>query len=134
MIEKDKYLRLAADFDNYRKRMESEIEDTARFGTRHVLLEMLDVLDHLGKAIDHIPQEAHPEWLNGLQQVQKQFEAAIQKAGAERIRTDGEFDPATMEAVQMMDGGESHHVQSEVRAGYKMHDRVIRPARVVVYK
>ena len=135
MIEKEKYLRLAADFDNYRKRMESELADMAKFGSRLVITDILDVLDRLEHAIAHIPQDTHPEWLKGLQQVQRQFEAVIQKAGAKRIITDGVFDPTTMEAVQMVEGpGESHKVQSEVRAGYTMHDRVIRPARVIVYK
>ena len=137
MIEKDKYLRLAADFDNYRKRIESELSDTAKFGSRSVVTDMLDVLDHLEQAIAHIPHESHPEWLKGLSQVKKQFESALHKAGAERIATKEQiFDPATMEAVHTVEGpaSESQKVESEVRAGYMMHERVIRPARVVVYK
>lgn len=134
MIEKEKYLRLAADFDNYRRRSEEEKADLARFGSRLVVSDMLDVLDHLEQAIGHFPAEAPPEWLKGLQQVQRQFEAALQKAGAERITIEGGFDPTTMEAISMVPGGESNMVKEEVRAGYTMHGKVIRPARVIVYQ
>ncbi|HUO75586.1 MAG TPA: nucleotide exchange factor GrpE [Candidatus Paceibacterota bacterium] len=135
MDEHEKYLRLAADFDNYRKRMEGELGEVTKFGIRLVVTDMLDVLDHLEQAIAHAPPDTPAEWLKGLKQVQRQFEAAIQKTGAKRIDSQGKkFDPNTMEAVHMVEGGPSHQVKEEVRAGFTLHDRVIRPARVIIYQ
>ena len=135
MDEHEKYLRLAADFDNYRKRVEQEMTDIAKFGSRSVVLDMLDVLDHLEQAIAHAPPDTPADWLKGLKQVQRQFEAAVQKAGAKRIDSQGKkFDPNMMEAVHMVEGGPSHQVKEEVRAGFTLHDRVIRPARVIIYQ
>ena len=135
MDEHEQYLRLAADFDNYRKRMEAELGEVAKFGARLVILDMLDVLDHLEQAIAHAPPDTPSDWFHGLQQVQQQFETSIQKTGAQRIIVqDKTFDPATMEAVSMTDGGPSHQVKEEIRAGYTMHERVIRPARVIIYQ
>ncbi len=135
MIEKEKYLRLAADFENYKRAMETQMADVARFGTARVVLEMLDVRDHLDQAIANAPPDAPPEWTKGLAQVGRQFHETMKKFGVQRIDAAGKpFDPATMEAVSMTDGGESHRVKEEVRAGYTLHDRVIRPARVIIYQ
>ncbi len=131
----EKYLRLAADFENYKKRMEGELGEVAKFGASRVIIGMLDVLDHLEQAIAHAPPDTPEEWLKGLRQVHRQFEEAVQKAGAERISSQGmTFDPVTMEAIAMEGGGPSHTVKEEVRAGYTMHGRVIRPARVIIYQ
>lgn len=135
MIEKEKYLRLAADFENFKHREAQEKVELSRFGSRLVITDMLDVLDRLERAIENAPPNLHEEWFKGLKQVHRQFEAAIQKSGATKIETKNKsFDPHTMEAVQMVEGGESHQVKEEVRAGYLMHERVIRPARVIIYE
>jgi molecular chaperone GrpE len=137
MIEKEKYLRLAADFDNYRKRMESELADTAKFGSSRVVQEMVDVMDHLDHAVRHAPPEviASAEWFKGLRQTDKQFLETVKKFGITRIVTVGQrFDPVTMEAISMVPGGESQKVKEEIRSGYIMHERVIRPARVIIYE
>ncbi len=120
--EHEKYLRLAADFDNYRKRMDAELAQAVKFGNTTLLLEIADVLDAI--------ERSSAEYDMG-----KLLEQILKKHGMERIETAGkEFDPTIMEAVSMVGGGSSHHVKEEVRAGYRMHDRVIRPARVVVYQ
>lgn len=137
MIEKEAYLRLAADFENYRRRMESEITDIAKFGGTRVVQEVVDVMDHLDVAVRHAPERirAETEWFNGLERVDEQFLETMKKFGVTRIATTGQsFDPATMEAVGMVAGGKSQTVKEEVRAGYLMHERVIRPARVVIYE
>lgn len=118
---KEQYLRLAADFDNYRKRMESEIADTVRFGTQRILLEIADVLDVVDRS-----QTTDYDIRPLLDQI-------LKKHDMKRIETMGAaFDPMTMEAVSMTEGGESQMVKEEVRAGYTMHGRVIRPARVII--
>lgn len=135
MIEKEKYLRLAADFENYQKGTERQMAEMAKFAGQSVILQMVDVMDLLEQAIAHAPPDTPPEWLNGLHQVGKQATATMQRFGVTRIDTTGKaFDPVTMEAVSMTDGGESQQVKEEVRAGYTMHDRVIRPARVIIYQ
>ncbi len=135
MIEKEKYLRLAADFDNYKRAMDQQMSEVAKFGSQAVVLRMVDVLDLLEQAIAHAPPDTSPEWLTGLRQVGKQFGETMAGYGVKRIETASkQFDPATMEAVTMTEGGESQQVKEEVRAGYTMHDRVIRPARVIIYQ
>ena len=135
MIEKEKYLRLAADFENYKRRIEQEMAEMARFAGHAVILKVVDVLDHLEQAIAHAPPDAPPEWLKGLRQVGKQAAETMHTLGVKRIQTSEKtFDPATMEAVSTSDGGGSHQVKEEVRAGYTLHDRVIRPARVIIYQ
>lgn len=135
VIEKERYLRLAADLENYKRATEQQMAEIAKFGASRVVLEMLDVLDLLEQAIAHAPPDTPSEWLTGLRRVGKQFEETMGKYGVKRIEVAGKiFDPATMEAVSMTDGGESQKVKEEVRAGYTMHDRVIRPARVIIYQ
>ncbi|MCC6405180.1 MAG: nucleotide exchange factor GrpE [Candidatus Yanofskybacteria bacterium] len=136
-VPKEQYLRLAADFDNYRRRMEGELTEVAHFGATSVVREMVDVLDHVEQAIAHAPPivREQSEWFAGFQQIGAQFLATMKKFGVERIATAAQpFDPATMEAVSMVADGPSHTVQSEVRAGYTLRGRVIRPARVVIYQ
>jgi molecular chaperone GrpE len=137
MIEKEKYLRLAADFENYRKRMESELADMAKFASGKVVQDIVDVMDHLDAAVRHAPDSirSDAEWFSGLEQVDKKFLDTMGKFGITRIVTVGEtFDPMIMEAVSMAPGGESQKVKEEVRAGYMIHERVLRPARVIIYE
>lgn len=135
-VPKEQYYRLAADFDNYRKRMEQELADIVKFSGMRVVQEVVDTMDHLDAAVRHAADEIRRgEWFRGLEQVDKQFLETMKKFGVERISTVGQrFDPALMEAVGMVPGGESHVVKEEVRPGYKMHERVIRAARVIIYE
>lgn len=136
-VEKDAFLRVVADFDNYRKRMEHESAEAAKFICTGVVLDVVDAMDHLERAIDHAPPAVQNEsdWYGGLAGIGKEFLKKLKKFGVERVKSvEKSFDPATMEAVQMVEGGPSQTVQSEVRAGYTLHGRVIRPARVVVYR
>ena len=135
-IPKEQYYRLAADFDNYRKAMEKRLVEVSDFAAQAVVLKMADVMDHMDQAMMHATEtvKAEAEWFKGLTRIDESFHETMKQFGVQRIRTVGKpFDPATMEAVQQVTGGESHTVQSEVRAGYTMHGRVIRPARVIIY-
>jgi molecular chaperone GrpE len=119
----EKYLRLAADFDNYRKRVHAEMKQHIATGNEKILLEIADVLDAIERS-------------TGEYDMGKLLEQILKKHGLVRIDTNGKvFDPMTMEAVSMVEGQpkQSQQVQSEVRAGWMMHERVIRPARVVIY-
>src|SRR5688572_9107260 len=85
MIEKETYLRLAADFENYKRAMDQQMGEIAKFGSSRVVLEMLDVRDLLEQAIAHAPPDTSPEWFVGLRQVGKQFGETMQKFGVKRI-------------------------------------------------
>ncbi len=136
MIEKEKYLRLAADMDNLRKTQAHAAAEMAKWATQAVVTDMLELSDLLDTALAHAPPTATDgAWYEGLRQVAKQFLEKLKRYGVSRIETTGRtFDPSTMEAVQMVTGGESHQVKEEVRAGYIMHERIIRPARVIIYE
>ena len=137
MVAKEDYQRLAADFENYKKQQATMQEEMAKFSSMAVIIKMLDVLDSIEQAIEHAPESVtdNETWFEGLRGVQKSFVETIGKVGAERMSTqDMAFDPATMEAISSTAGGESNVVQSEQRAGWTMHGRVIRPARVIVFE
>jgi molecular chaperone GrpE len=134
-VPKELYLRLAADFENYKRVMEQQLAEVAKFGSQAVILRMLDVLDLLEQAIAQAPPDTPPEWFSGLRQVGRQFGDTMATMGVKRIDVSGKpFDPATMEAVSMSEGSPSQLVKEEVRAGFTLHDRVIRPARVIIYQ
>ena len=136
MIEKEKYLRLAADMDNLRKTQAHAAAEMAKWSAQAVVTDMLELSDLLDTALAQAPPElASSPWFTGVQQVAKQFSEKLKRYGVARIETAGKtFDPTTMEAVQMVPGGESQQVKEVVRAGYQMHERVIRPARVIIYQ
>lgn len=137
MVEKEKYLRLAADFDNYRKRMTIETEEAREFGKRVVLEDVISILDNFNLAIKQTIKKRGQEddWAEGLRRALSEFERMLRMYKVERIEAVGKsFDPVTMEAVSVAEGGESQRVKEEVRAGYTMHERVIRPARVIIYE
>lgn len=136
-VTKDQYYRLAADFENYRKMTEQQLVEMQKFGSQSVVLHMVDVMDLMDKAVAHATDavKAETEWFNGLKKIDAQFHETMKQFGVERIKTSGQaFDPATMEAVSQAPGGAPQTVHSELRAGYAMHGRVIRPARVIVYQ
>jgi len=139
-IEKEKYLRLAADFENYKRAMEQQLAEAVQFAARPVVLAMVDVMDHFDRAVAHATDavKGEEEWYRGLVQTDRQFHEVLKKFGVRRIETAGKpFDPTLMEAVQMKppDSPErSGAVESELQAGYTLHDRVIRPAKVIVYQ
>ena len=136
-VTKEQHLRLAADFENYKKMIERQLVDAIKFANQSVGVAMIEVMDHFDQVIAHAPESARAsdEWYQGLEQTGKSFHEAMRQYGVERIQTEGKlFDPTIMEAVSQMSGGPPDKVHSEIRAGYKMHKRVIRPARVIIYK
>ena len=136
-IPKEEYVRLAADFENYRKEQARQTAEMAKYASQSVVLEMVSVMDLVQTAVQYAPQSVKEEtpWWTGLGQVEKHFEETMKRFGVMRIVTqDQQFDPATMEAISIIPGGQSGVVASEQQAGYRMHERVVRPARVVVYQ
>lgn len=130
------YIRLAADFDNYRKRQEHEREELLKFGTENALKKMIEVLDNFErgqKALENVDDcEKVKESFN---LVHKQVIDALTKLGLETIETEGkEFDPNFHDAVMQTPTSDKpeHTIINELQKGYKMGDKVLRPALVNV--
>ena len=131
----NRYTRLAADFDNFRKRTAREQVDRARYAAEPAARALLPVLDNLRRAVDAAPQDGDGGLLDGLRFLVRQFEEALASVGVLPIDAVGQpFDPAEHEAVM---GEESDKVDvdtvvDELQRGYRIADRVIRPAMVRV--
>jgi len=132
----DKLLRSAADFDNYRKRVTREKEETVRSAREAIITSLLPALDNLERALDHSP--AGTPLHEGLLQVQKQFERALADFGlTELITKPGDiFNPSQHEAISHVESNDHPDgaILQQIQSGYKLADKLIRPARVVVSK
>ena len=129
------YLRLAADFENYRRRKSQEGEEQARYGAVALLQALLPGLDNLARAVSHIPAEATDGLAEGLRLTVKQLEDALTSQGIHRIASVGApFDPRLHDAVLTVPAGgvSPGTVVAELAPGYQIHDRVVRPAQVSV--
>ena len=130
------YVRLAADFDNYRKRQEHEREELLKFGTENAKKKMIEVLDNFErgqKALENV--EDCEKVKESFNLVHKQVIDALTKLGLETIETEGkEFDPNFHDAVMRTPTSEKpeHTILNELQKGYKMGDKVLRPALVNV--
>ena len=130
------YVRLAADFDNYRKRQEHEREELLKFGTENALKKMIEVLDNFErgqKALENV--EDCEKVKESFNLVHKQVIDALTKLGLETIETEGkEFDPNFHDAVMRTPTTDKpeHTILNELQKGYKMGDKVLRPALVNV--
>jgi len=135
---KDQLLRVAADFDNYRKRSRREIADTERIAREELLRELLRVFDNLDRAGQHASQASDVQSLaDGIQMVLNQFTEVLQRLGVSRIEAVGQpFDPSVHEAVQQVETPEfpAGCIAAEVLAGYRYGERLVRPSMVVVAK
>lgn len=132
----DKLLRTAADFDNYRKRVARERDELTRFARESVISALLPALDNLERALDH--SAAGTPLHDGLLQVQKQFARTLGEFGlVEIIAKPGElFDANLHEAVSHIESAAQPDgaVIEQLQSAYKLGDRLLRPARVVVSK
>src|SRR5438477_3522656 len=130
---KDKYLRLAADFDNYKKRMRQEQLDTMQHASAELIHRLLPVLDDLQNVLDHKPKGVDESWAKGLELSVRKLEEALGTHGLEPIDSVGaRFDPKLHEAVGHEESTEHPEdtVVSELPRGYRGRDRVVRPALV----
>ncbi len=137
----DQLLRLAADFENFRRRKNQELADRSRYAAEEATRALLPVLDNLRRAVDHLPGEAGAQLADngqgqlheGLRMVVSLFEQALGQIGVEPVETVGAaFDPSIHEAIgaEESDAVERDTVIAEMQPGYRLHDRLIRPALV----
>jgi molecular chaperone GrpE len=133
---KDQLLRTAADFDNFRKRSKRDLEDAERRGREEILAALLPVVDNLERAVAASSEATDVvAVVEGIRMVLKQFEDVGGRLGIEKIPTVGErFDPNVHDAVHQLETDEHPpgSIVSEVVPGYRMNDRLVRAALVVV--
>ena len=133
---KARVLRLTADYDNYRKRAQREKEDVRQFANQGLLEKLLPVLDNFEMAITAV-KEADPSIKDGVQMIYDQLFAVLKGSGMEPIDAMGEaFDPNLHEALSQEETADVNEgtVVQQVQRGYKLNERLVRPARVVVAK
>jgi molecular chaperone GrpE len=133
----DKWLRIRAEFENYKKRMQKERGDLLKFGNESLLKALLPVLDNLNRAIEHGKKaNESSSILEGVEMVQKEFLNILERFGVRPVEAVGEmFDPEKHEAISHEEHEvDSNRIITSVQDGYFYHDRLLRPARVVVSK
>ncbi len=138
--ERDEYLagwqRTKADFINYKKEETQKLEEIARYGSVGLVKDLISVLDNFDLAMRSFEKEGPVE--KGLYLIRTQLEDILKKRGLEKIsvKPGDPFDPAVAEALSEVES--EHHppgaVVEEIEPGYRMHDKVVRPARVIVSK
>jgi molecular chaperone GrpE len=135
---REQLLRLMADFDNYRKRMTRQHEEARQFATADLVIALLPGLDNLERALSAAAQDLAPSSamiVEGVSMVLRQFKEALSKIGVREVPTQGlAFDPTRHEAVDIVSvpASEDGLIMEEVQHGYLLHERLLRPARVVV--
>jgi molecular chaperone GrpE len=136
--ERDEYLdllqRVQADFENYRKRAARDQERLVAHAHERVVRELLPVLDDLERALEAAERHEEAALVDGVRLVEQSLRAALEREGLVEIETDGSFDPHVHEAMlaQERDGVEAGSVLEVVQRGYRLGDKVVRPARVIV--
>ncbi len=133
----EKALRYQAELDNFRRRTRRELDEQLKYACLPLISELLEVQDNLQRALDAVSESVPSSLAQGVQMVASQLSSLLESKGCQRIDTVGcQFDPNAHQAAQMQFSNEiaANHVISELRAGYRLHDRVIRPAQVVISK
>jgi molecular chaperone GrpE len=135
--ERDEYLndlkRVAADFENYRKRVARDQEGLVARAHERLVKELLPVLDDLERALEAAAQHEEAKLEEGVQLVHRELVEALVREGLVEVETDGQFDPHVHEALLSQPSEqEEGSVMEVLQKGYRLGDRVLRPARVVV--
>ena len=134
----DNWRRSAAEFANYRKRMEKEKADYAQYANSVLLGKLLEVMDGFDAAFNAIPERYRTEpWVEGIRLVEQKLKRVLEGEGVKPIETQGkEFDPNYHEAMfyEPSPGAQEGQVTGEFQRGYMLGERVLRPARVKVAK
>lgn len=141
----DRYIRLAAEFENYKKRSDREKQSAVKYASEGLLHELLPIIDNLEQALnaaksyaaDNNTDKANQNMLTGIAMVLKQFQDVLSRFGITSFSAMGQtFDPSKHEAVseKVTTDIKSGQVVEEYQKGYMLNDRLVRPARVVVAK
>ncbi len=125
--------RAQADFINYKRRSEQEKEELSKFASSILMLNLLPVRDDFERALASIPPElGKSAWVDGVRLVEQKLRASLEAQGLSQIEALGKpFDPSLHEALGQVPGKEGVVIQ-ELKKGYKLYDRLLRPATVMV--
>jgi molecular chaperone GrpE len=134
--------RLQAEFENYKKRQNESQKDLIKYASQNVILQILPVVDNFHASTDHIPEDQKDNgWVTGIMYILKQLETVLADNGVEEIiiKEGDSFDPVFHEAIEDKEcekcEGEKKYenkIKKIVQRGYRMGEKVIRPARVIV--
>jgi len=133
----DKYLRLYADFENYRKRVNKDKEELVKYGQEYLLSELLTVVDNLEMALKHASDSVSEGLVQGVEITYKELLKTLEKFGLSAIEAEGKtFDPAVHHAMSHVEHADTKEntVVEEYRKGFTLKDKVLRPALVAVSK
>jgi molecular chaperone GrpE len=136
----DRLIRLSADFDNQRKRALREKQETLSYGHENVVKDLLPVVDNLERAIEHASASSGADFdsmLQGVELVRRELLGVLAKHGVGAIEAEGEaFDPNVHEALAQVEDPKvpAGRVARVLQRGYRLRDRLLRPARVLVSK
>lgn len=132
----DKYQRMAAEFQNSRRRQERQLAEETERANMQMIKRLLPVVDDFDLAFANVPADLDggAAWVEGFRQIQKKLHAVLEDEGVSRIRSEGEFDPTLHEAIASAASEEtpSGHILDTLRAGYEYKGRVLRAALVRV--
>ncbi len=137
---RDKYVRLLADFDNFRRRAHKDRQDVIQYGHENLVKDLLSTVDNLDRAIEHAHDKDGGDLaslLEGVELVQRELYAVLAQHEVHTIDAKGcEFDPSLHEAMAQVQGDSAppNSVIEVLQKGYRLRDRLLRPARVVVAK
>jgi molecular chaperone GrpE len=129
----DRLLRLAADFENYKKRTARERQEYVALANERLIAELIPILDDLERALSAAEEHQEAQLEEGVRLVHRSLAGLLERHGVKAIETEGRFDPHVHEALLSQPSeAEEGSVIDVVQKGYKLGDRVVRPARVVV--
>ncbi len=136
----ERLVRQSADLENYKKRAARERQDAIKYATESLMQKLLPVLDNFEAALAAVQQgnaESTQSLLTGVSMIQQQLKSVLTESGLEEIESHGKpFDPNIHEAVSQAESAEhpEGHVMQQLRKGYRLRERLLRPATVVVAK
>jgi molecular chaperone GrpE len=129
----DRLLRLAADFENYKKRAAREREEYVKHANERLVKELLPILDDLERALIAAAEHEEATLEEGVRLVHRSLASVLERQGLKSIATEGKFDPHVHEALLSQPSeADEGSVIDVVQKGYTLGDRVVRPARVVI--
>jgi len=133
----DKYVRLYAEFENYKRRVNKDKEELIKYGSENLLYELLPVIDHLEMALKHASNDVSSGLVQGVEITLKELKKTLEKFGLIEIEAYGKpFDPLVHHAMSQVerDDVDEKIVVEEFRKGYMLKDKVLRPSLVAVSK
>jgi molecular chaperone GrpE len=129
----DRLLRLAADFENYKKRAARERQEYVALANERLIAELIPILDDLERALAAAEEHQEAQLEEGVRLVHRSLAGLLERHGVKPIETEGQFDPHVHEALLSQPSeADEGSVIDVVQKGYKLGERVVRPARVVV--